>query len=180
MRSRLLSAMAAMAVVAASAATAWGQDGSIPTGPHQESNESFMGWIMFALVVVPIVLMAVLARRRAKTTPSKLELFDDTNFTTEVLESRMPVLVHFGEEWNVSNRAALSQTELLQYLNRGAVRVGLLEIHDCPETMEHFPGLEPPSYLLFYGGKKLWHRPGLWQADDLQEHIDRALSREGF
>ena len=60
------------------------------------------------------------------------------------------------------------------------IRVGLLDVSSSPRTMERFPGLEAPAYLLFYRGKKLFHRPGLWQADDLQELIDVALSREGF
>ena len=151
-----------------------------PVGEHQKANESFFGPWMFVLVIVPIVITAVLAIRRGRGRNSRLEEWDDSNFETEVLESRMPVLVHFALDWNITNRAALAQTEILAYLNRGAVRVGLLKTDECPRTMERFPGMEPPAYLLFYQGRKLFHRPGLWQADDLQQQIDVALSREGF
>jgi thioredoxin 1 len=151
-----------------------------PTGPHQRANEGFMGWGLALLLFAAIVLTAVLAWRRAKTRPPSLPEWDDETFQQEVLESRMPVLVHFSRAWHVGDRAAHSQTEILAWQNRGAVRVGLLDIDKNPKTMERFPGLEPPAYVLFHQGRKLWHRPGLRQAGDLQTDIDVALSREGF
>ena len=92
----------------------------------------------------------------------------------------MPVLVHFQRTWNVANRAALAQTELIAYMVRGSVVVGLFDIDQNPKTMERLPGYEPPAYLLFYKGRKLFHRPGIQAADDLRTDIDIALSREGF
>jgi hypothetical protein len=151
-----------------------------PTGDHQRANESFFGPIMFLLVLVPIVITAVLAIKRGRNRKSRLEEWDDSTFQEQVVEAQMPVLVHLALDWNITNRAALAQTEILAYYNRGAVKVGLLKVDECPETLERFPGLEPPAYVLFYGGKKLFHRPGLWQADDLQQHIDRALAEQGF
>ena len=156
------------------------QEGGPPAGEHQEANEWFLGWPALVFVALPIVLMAVLAIRRAKTRPSTLPRFDDETFESGVLEAQMPVLLHFSRDWSVPNRAALAQTELLAWQNRGAVVVGLLDVETCPKVMARFPGLEPPAYLLFYRGKKLFHRPGLRQAGDLQEEIDVALSREGF
>lgn len=159
-------------------AVASAQQEAPPAGPHQEANETFFGPIMWALVVIPCLLMMALALRRAKTRPDTLPQFDDSNFDELVLHSPVPVLVHFSREWNVANSAALAQTELLRWQNRGAVTVGLLEIDQCPHVMERFPGLEPPAYLLFHRGHKLFHRPGLRQANELQDDIDRALSRE--
>jgi thioredoxin 1 len=153
---------------------------SQPTGPHQRANEGFMGWGVAAVLLAAVVLAVILAWRRAKSRPSTLPEWDDETFETEVLGSRVPVLVHFSRAWHVGDRAALSQTELLAWQNRGAVTVGLLDIDRNPKTMDRFPGLEPPAYLLFYQGRKLWHRPGLRIAGDLQTDIDVALSREGF
>ena len=151
-----------------------------PSASHEEVNDAFFGAVMALLLIGPCVLMMVLALRRAKTRADTLPRFDDDNFTEAVLGSRIPVLVHFAREWNVANAAARSQTELLQWQNRGAVLVGVLDIDACPRVMERFPGLEPPAYLLFYQGRKLFHRPGLRQAGEIQDDIDRALSREGF
>jgi thioredoxin 1 len=148
--------------------------------PHRETQTWFLGWPAVLILGGPILLAAVLAIRRARTRPSTLPRFDDESFETEVLGAQMPVLVHFARDWNVANRAALAQTELLAWQNRGAVRVGILDVETCPRTMARFPGLEPPAYLLFHRGRKLFHRPGLRQAGDLQEEIDVALSREGF
>lgn len=169
---------AAAALLAASCTAA--QESGPPAGEHQEANEWFLGWPALLLLVGPIVLMAVLAIRRARTRPSTLPRFDDENFETDVLGAQMPVLVHFSRDWSVANRAALAQTELLAWQNRGAVLVGLLDVEACPRVMARFPGLEPPAYLLFYRGRKLFHRPGLRQSGDLQAEIDVALSREGF
>jgi thioredoxin-like negative regulator of GroEL len=162
------------------AAQAFAQQESPPAGPHQEANETFFGPVMWALVVIPCVLMMALAIRRAKTRPGTLPQFDDQNFEAEVIGSALPVLVHFARAWNVADAAARSQTELLRWQNRGSVQVGVLDIDDCPAVMERFPGLEPPAYLLFYKGRKLFHRPGLRQANEVQDDIDRALSHEGF
>ena len=156
------------------------QDAGPPVGRHQEETEAFFGLTTVLLIVGPLLLAAGLAIRRARTRPAKLPEFDDQNFEEQVLGSLMPVLVHFARDWSVPNRAALSQTELLAWKNRGAVRVGLLEVDRNPRTMARFPGLEPPAYLLFHRGRKLFHRPGLIQADDLQAEVDVALSREGF
>ena len=153
---------------------------AVTTGPHQKANEGFFGWGVAIVLVISCVLAGILAWRRAKTRPSSLPEWDDATFEGEVLGARMPVLVHFSRAWHVGDRAAIAQTELLAWQNRGAVRVGLLDIDKNPETMARFPGLEPPAYLLFYQGRKLWHRPGLRVAGDLQGDIDVALSREGF
>jgi hypothetical protein len=164
-------------------APAWAQDaatGAREAGEHQKSNESFFGPWIILIVVVPIIITAVLARQRAKSSPSKLPVWNDETFESEVLGSRMPVLVHLALDWNITNAAALSQTEVMAYVNRGAVKVGLLETSECPKTMERFPGLVAPAYVLFYEGRKLFHRAGLWQADDLQDLIDSSLAREGF
>ena len=171
---------AALLTLAVVAVPALAQATGREAGDHQRANESFFGPWMFVLLLLPIVITIVLARRRAKSAPPKLPTWDDDTFHDEVETSRMPVLVHFALDWNITNRAALAQTEVLQYMNRGAVKVGLLHVDKSPRTMERFPGLEPPAYLLFYQGRKLFHRPGFWQAEDLQQHIDRALADVGF
>ena len=149
-------------------------------GEHQRVNEGFFGWTSVLLLLVPFALMMAWAIWRARTKPSTLPTFDDGNFESDVMGAQMPVLVHFARHWNVANSAAIAQTELLAWQNRGAVKVGILDVDACPRTLERFPGLEPPAYLLFYRGRKLFHRPGLRQAGDLQQEIDVALSREGF
>lgn len=164
----------------AMAGTALAQDAGGATREVGEANDWFFGPWMFVILLAPIVITIVLAKRRAKSQPPKLPEWDDASFESEVVASQMPVLVHFALDWNITNRAALAQTEILQYANRGAVTVGLLHTDKNPATMERFPGMEPPAYLLFYRGKKLFHRPGFWQAEDLQQHIDRALSAVGF
>ncbi len=151
-----------------------------PAGDHQKANEWFFGLAFFLILLVPFVVAVLLAWRRSKSQPSTLPAFTDENFDEEVLGSRVPVLVHFAESWNIANQAAKSQTEILAFRNRGAVTVGTLEIGENPGVMDHLPGLAPPAYLLFYEGRKLFHRPGLMPADELQDEIDRALSREGF
>ena len=156
------------------------QDNALPAGVHQQANESFFGWGVALVLLASVALAVVLAWRRAKNRPPTLPEWDDETFEAGVLHAQMPVLVHFSRDWHIGNRAALSQTEFLSGQNRGAVTVGLLDIDRNPRTMERFPNLEPPAYLLFYRGHKLFHRPGLRQAGDLQQEIDVALSREGF
>ena len=176
---RVRTALAFATLTCTCAGNAFAQDRTTAL-PHQEANEAFFGWTAVLWIVIPIALASAWAAWRAKTKPSDLPVFDDEGFVADVLECQMPVLIHFSRAWSIPNRAALSQTELLAYKNRGAIRVGLLDIDANPVTMARFPNLEPPAYLLFYRGRKLFHRPGLIQAEDLQTEIDVALSREGF
>lgn len=166
-----------MAALAVTSVPAWAQE---TAREHQKANESFFGWGAALWLLIAVVVTSAWALWRARTRPSTLPTFDDTTFEEDVLQAQVPVLVHFARAWNVANAAALSQTELLAWQNRGAVKVGILDIDACPQTLARFPGLEPPAYLLFYRGRKLFHRPGLRQAGDLQQEIDVALSREGF
>ena len=175
---RTLAALSALLLLQASALAQEG--GPPPTGAHQEANEWFFGLVFALILIVPFLAVVLVHRQRSKSRPSQLPAFTDANFREEVLECRMPVLVHFAEEWSIANAAAKAQTEVVAYRNRGAVKVGYLDIHAAPSLMERFPDFVPPAYLLFFQGRKLFHRPGLWQAEDLQEHIDRALSREGL
>ncbi len=170
----------AVAFLGLTASVALAQGTEPKVGPHQEANKWFFGLVFALLLIVPFVIVVLLARMRSRSRTSGLPVFTDANFQEEVLESRVPVLVHFARQWNVANAAAKSQTEVVAFRNRGAVTVGTLEISENPQVMERVPGLEPPAYLLFYQGRKLFHRPGLMQAEELQDEIDRALSREGF
>lgn len=174
-------ARAVVAVAGALAAACSGETtGENTPTAADDAQIWFFGWPAALLLVGPIALAAFLAIRRKKGRGPDLPRYDDLNFDDDVLGAQMPVLVHFARDWSVANRAALAQTEILAWQNRGAVTVGLLDVEACPRVMERFPGLEPPAYLLFHRGRKLFHRPGLRQADDLQQDIDVALSREGF
>ena len=66
-----------------------------PPGPHQKSNESFLGAGVLVLLLAAVVLMGALAWRRAKTRPSSLPEWDDETFEADVLGAKTPVLVHF-------------------------------------------------------------------------------------
>jgi thioredoxin 1 len=175
-----LRALASIAVLALAACAERPESGVQPHARDSDLRDWFASPAAVLMLVIPLAMMIAWAVWRARSSPSKLTTWDDETFEEEVLGGQTPVLVHFSRAWSIPNRAALAQTELLAWKNRGAVLVGFLDVDASPKTMARFPALEAPAYLLFYKGRKLFHRPGLIQADDLQTEIDVALSREGF
>ncbi len=47
--------------------------------------------------------------------------------------------------------ATYALTELMAWINRAAIKVGILEVGERPEVMARVPGFEAPAYVLFCG-----------------------------
>ena len=142
-------------------------------------NEGFLGWHMALWLFLPLVLLAVLAWRRAKARKLALVQFYDNTFAQEVLHSPMPVLVHFFRAWSIADQVVIAQTEILARNNQGRLRVGWMDLDRSPETARFLEPLESPAVVLFVGGRKVYQRGGLFQEADLQKDLDRVLADHG-
>lgn len=79
--------------------------------------------------------------------------FTDENFETEVLQSKMPVLVDFWATWcGPCQMMAPLIEELAKELER-KIKVGKLNVDEAPKTAEKYGVMSVPTLLYFKDGK---------------------------
>jgi thioredoxin 1 len=139
-------------------------------------NEGFLGWHLALILLLPMVLLAILSVRRARSRKLTLVQFHDNTFAQEVLHSELPVLVHFFRAWSIADQVVIAQTEILARNNQGRLRVGWMDLDRSPETSRYLEPLESPAVVLFLQGRKIYQRGGLFQEADLQKDLERVLA----
>jgi len=142
-------------------------------------NTGFLGWPLALILLLPMVLLAILAWRRARSRKLTLEEFRDATFAQDVLHSELPVLVHFFRAWSIADQVVIAQTAILARHNEGRLKVGWMDLDKSPETARYLEPLESPSVLLFVKGRKVYQRGGLFQESDLQKDLDRVMAAAG-
>lgn len=91
---------------------------------------------------------------------------DDTNFETEVLQSKLPVLVDFTATWC---GPCQRQKPIMEKLATGndKVKVCLVDVDEAPKTASKLGIRGVPSILLFNNGERVDSKVGLTSLADL-------------
>lgn len=85
----------------------------------------------------------------------------DLNFETEVLQSKLPVLVDFSATWCGPCQRQHPIMEKFASENQSRVKVCLVDVDDAPLTSRKFGIKSVPSILLFNQGTKVDAKVGL-------------------
>lgn len=109
-------------------------------------------------------------------TDSSVQSVNDLNFSTEVLESDVPVLVDFTATWCGPCRQIAPLVEQLAGEYQGRIKVTKLDIDDSPSTAQRFGIRGVPTLYVFKGGEIVAQQVGAVPKKVISEMLDRSLT----
>lgn len=95
--------------------------------------------------------------------------FTDANFTTEVLQAEMPVLVDFWAPWCTPCRMQGPIIEELATEIGETAKIGKLNVDDNGSSAMTYQVMSIPTILIFKGGKEVERLVGVQQKESLKQ-----------
>jgi len=104
-----------------------------------------------------------------------LNVLNDENFASEVLESQLPVMVDFYATWCGPCKALSPIVEKLATEFDGKIKVGKLNIDEAPQTPGQFAIRAVPTIVFFKSGKAVDTVVGLKKEAELRQRIEQLI-----
>ncbi|OGW85274.1 MAG: thioredoxin [Omnitrophica bacterium RIFCSPHIGHO2_02_FULL_46_11] len=102
-------------------------------------------------------------------------VFTDGNFKSEVLDSKIPVLVDFWAEWCAPCRMVAPIVEKLAKEYAGKLKVGKINVDDNSQTPTQYGVQGIPTLIFFKGGQVAKQVVGFQPEQKLKSVIDELL-----
>jgi thioredoxin 1 len=99
----------------------------------------------------------------------------DNEFESEVINSKLPVLIDFWAEWCGPCRMLAPILDQLSEEMHDKVKIVKMNIDENPETPSKFGVRGIPTMLLFKEGKQIATKVGVQPKNALQEWINSSL-----
>jgi thioredoxin 1 len=104
-----------------------------------------------------------------------LNSLTDANFSSEVLESEVPVMVDFYATWCGPCKQLAPIVEKLATEFDGRLKVGKLNIDDSPMTPGQYAVRAVPTIVFFKGGQAVDTLVGFKKEGELRSRIEQLL-----
>jgi thioredoxin 1 len=105
----------------------------------------------------------------------KVLAFGDSNFETEVIQSKIPVLVDFWASWCAPCKAIAPLVDALAEDYEGKVKIGKVNVDENPATPAKYGIRGIPTIILFKDGKVMDQVVGAVPKAQLDALIKKAL-----
>ncbi|HEY1087778.1 MAG TPA: thioredoxin [Archangium sp.] len=99
----------------------------------------------------------------------------DAQFKSEVLDSKVPVLVDFWATWCAPCIAMEPALEELAQQHQGKLKVAKVNIEQNTVTAQQFGVRSLPNFLLFNGGRVVGQIAGAVSRQKLSEAVQKVL-----
>ncbi|MFH0770922.1 MAG: thioredoxin [Candidatus Peregrinibacteria bacterium] len=100
----------------------------------------------------------------------------DASFATEVLQSKIPVLVDFWAPWCGPCRAMGPVVDELATAYEGRVKVMKMNVDENAEMPQQFNVMSIPMFILFKDGSPVSSFVGVRSQADIEAEFQKALS----
>jgi thioredoxin 1 len=100
---------------------------------------------------------------------------NDANFKTEVLDSKIPVLVDFWAPWCGPCRMMGPVVEQLAAEYQGKAKVGKMNTDENPVIAGQYGVMSIPTLILFKGGKPVDQIVGALPKEAIAKKLDKVL-----
>jgi thioredoxin len=101
-------------------------------------------------------------------------ILTDQNFKTEVLESKIPVLVDFWAEWCHPCKIVEPIVDELATEYEGKLKVGSVDV-DANQVAGNYGIMSIPTLLIFQNGQVVKSMVGAQSKDNFKREIDGVL-----
>ena len=104
------------------------------------------------------------------------KVLTDSNFETEVLKSKQPVLVDFWAEWCGPCKMLSPVIDRLAVANQGKLVIGKMNVDENQNTPQQYGIQGIPTLLFFKNGQVVNQIVGFQSQDSIQEAIDEVVN----
>jgi len=104
-----------------------------------------------------------------------IEVFTDSSWQKDVLESDLPVLVDFWAEWCAPCKAMVPDLEAIAREYKGRVRVGKLNVEENDKVPFQYGITAMPTLIALKGGQVVDQRVGKLGKAQLAKLLDESL-----